>query len=158
MYAVEYSEKESWTGALGKAMIKSPVMIDDNFDKDCNGLPMELTHESESMLITGSVQSESSKLTLRRLRVKVTLNEGDSVFESMSMAKERPEVLRKILQDNYTNIQEAFKMLNETDQNALVSHFNEVSDEFGDFMFGVNGIQKAEFTMFMTDYAESELK
>ena len=49
-------------------------------------------------------------------------------------------------------------MLNDTDQNALVSHFNEVSDEFGDFMFGVNGILKAEFMMYMTDYAESELK
>ena len=88
----------------------------------------------------------------------MTLNERDSVSESLCMAKERPYVLSKILQDNYCNIQEAFKKLNDTDQNALVSHFNEVSDEFGDFMFGVNGILKAEFMMFMTDFGESELK
>ena len=88
----------------------------------------------------------------------MTLTERDSVSKSLSMAKERPHVLSKILLDNYTYIQEAFKMLNDTDQNALFSHFNEVSDEFGDFMFGVNGSQKAEFMMFMTDYAESELK
>ena len=34
MYASDYSEKESWIGALGKAMIKPSVMIDDNFDND----------------------------------------------------------------------------------------------------------------------------
>ena len=34
MYAADYSEKESWIGALGKAMIKPSVMIDDNFDND----------------------------------------------------------------------------------------------------------------------------
>ena len=48
--------------------------------------------------------------------------------------------------------------MKESDQNALVKHFNEVSDELGDYMFGVGGIQKAEFQMFMTDFAESELK
>ena len=34
MYAGDYSEKESWIGALGKAMIKPSVMIDDNFDNE----------------------------------------------------------------------------------------------------------------------------
>ena len=34
MYAADYSEKESWIGALGKAMIKPSVMIDDNFDNE----------------------------------------------------------------------------------------------------------------------------
>ena len=34
MYAADYGEKESWIGALGKAMIKPSVMIDDNFDNE----------------------------------------------------------------------------------------------------------------------------
>ena len=34
MYAESYAEKEGWIGALGKAMIKPTVMIDDNFDND----------------------------------------------------------------------------------------------------------------------------
>ena len=32
MYADSYAEKESWIGALGKAMIKKSVMIDDEMD------------------------------------------------------------------------------------------------------------------------------
>ena len=32
MQAESYAEKESWIGALGKAMIKQSVMIDDNMD------------------------------------------------------------------------------------------------------------------------------
>ena len=32
MQAESYPEKESWIGALGKAMIKSSVMIDDDLD------------------------------------------------------------------------------------------------------------------------------
>ena len=34
MHAETYAEKEGWIGALGKAMIKPTVMIDDNFDND----------------------------------------------------------------------------------------------------------------------------
>ena len=32
MQAESYSDKESWIGALGKAMIKPSVMIDDEMD------------------------------------------------------------------------------------------------------------------------------
>ena len=32
MQAESYQEKESWIGALGKAMIKQSVMIDDDLD------------------------------------------------------------------------------------------------------------------------------
>lgn len=32
MQAENYAEKESWIGALGKAMIKPSVMIDDDMD------------------------------------------------------------------------------------------------------------------------------
>ena len=45
----------------------------------------------------------------------MTENERDFVPESKSMAKERPEVFSKILQDNHSDIQEAFKKLSETD-------------------------------------------
>ena len=34
MYAADYGEKEAWIGALGKAMIKPSVMIEDNFDNE----------------------------------------------------------------------------------------------------------------------------
>lgn len=34
MQAESYSEKESWIGALGKAMIKSSVMIDNDSDEN----------------------------------------------------------------------------------------------------------------------------
>ena len=34
MYAENYAEKEGWIGALGKAMIKPTVLIEDNFDND----------------------------------------------------------------------------------------------------------------------------
>ena len=34
MQAESYAEKESWIGALGKAMIKTSVMIDDEADED----------------------------------------------------------------------------------------------------------------------------
>ena len=34
MYADNYNEKESWIGALGKAMIKTSVMIHDDFDHE----------------------------------------------------------------------------------------------------------------------------
>ena len=34
MQAENYQEKESWIGALGRAMIKPTVMIDDAFDND----------------------------------------------------------------------------------------------------------------------------
>ena len=60
----------------------------------------------------------------------------------MSLAKERPEVFSGILIQNHYKIQEAFSKLSESDQNALVKHFNEVSTEFGDKMFGIGGIQK----------------
>ena len=56
------------------------------------------------------------------------------------MAKERPVDFSTILTDNHSNIQVAFKKLNNADQIALVTHFNEVSDEFGDYMFGIEGI------------------
>ena len=72
---------------------------------------------------------------------KVTQNARDFVCESKSLAKERPNVFKSILQDNHTNIQEAFKMLKESDQRALIKHFNEVSEDFGDYLFGVDGIQ-----------------
>jgi len=32
MQAENYAEKESWIGALGKAMIKKSVMIDDDME------------------------------------------------------------------------------------------------------------------------------
>ena len=96
--------------------------------------------------------------SLKRLRAKVTQNSRDYVCESKSLAKERPAVFKKILQDSHDNIQEAFKKLKESDQKALIKHFNEVSEDFGDYLFGVDGIQKAEFQMFMTDYGEAELK
>ena len=34
MYAETYNEKESWIGALGRAMIKTSVLIDNAFDND----------------------------------------------------------------------------------------------------------------------------
>jgi len=34
MQAENYAEKESWIGALGKAMIKKSVMIDEDFDNE----------------------------------------------------------------------------------------------------------------------------
>ncbi len=34
MYAESNQEKEAWIGALGKAMIKESVLIDDCFDHD----------------------------------------------------------------------------------------------------------------------------
>ena len=78
--------------------------------------------------------------SLKRVRAKVTENERDFVCESKSLAKERPAVFKKILQDSHDNIQEAFKKLKESDQKALIKHFNEVSEEFGDYLFGVDGI------------------
>ena len=61
-------------------------------------------------------------------------------LNSLTMAKERPVDFSTILTDNHSNIQVAFKKLNNADQIALVTHFNEVSDEFGDYMFGIEGI------------------
>ena len=70
----------------------------------------------------------------------MTQNERDFVCESKSLAKERPEVFKNILQNNHSNILEAFKKLKKSDQKALIKHFNEVSEEFGDYLFGVEGI------------------
>ena len=33
-YAESYEEKEGWIGALGRAMIKTSIMIDDAFDNE----------------------------------------------------------------------------------------------------------------------------
>ena len=33
-YAESYDEKEGWIGALGRAMIKRSIMIDDAFDNE----------------------------------------------------------------------------------------------------------------------------
>ena len=34
MYAETYEEKEGWIGALGRAMIKPSIMIDEAFDNE----------------------------------------------------------------------------------------------------------------------------
>ena len=48
--------------------------------------------------------------------------------------------------------------MHRVEQENLVKHFNNVSDEFGDYLFSVDGIEKAEFMMFLTNFTEVELK
>ena len=64
----------------------------------------------------------------------------------------------KILLDNHNAIQEAFNTLDNSDKKALIHHFNGVSAKFGDYMFGIDGVKKAEFHMYMTEFNEPELK
>ena len=63
MYAADYSEKESWIGALGKAMIKPSVMIDDNFDNEYMWINKDYRLQGKVMLIFHQYM-QSYKLSL----------------------------------------------------------------------------------------------
>ena len=64
----------------------------------------------------------------------------------------------KILLDHHNAIQEAFNMLDNSDKKALIHHFNGVAGIFGNYMFGIGGMTKSEFQMYMTQFNEPELK
>ena len=64
----------------------------------------------------------------------------------------------KMVLDHHNAIQEAFNMLDNSDKKALIHHFNGVSAQFGDYMFGIDGAKKSEFQMYMTEFNEPELK
>ena len=50
MHAETYTEKESWIGALGRAMIKPTVMIDDAFDHEYMWLIHAINYHKEFAL------------------------------------------------------------------------------------------------------------
>ena len=153
-------ERENVAGVKTKILAAvdeiQDIMSGESKPKGSSKKIVEALKEGMKKRIAKAISIEEN--SLKRLRAKVTENERDFTCESKTLAKERPHVFSKILQDNHSNIQEAFKKLKESDKKALIKHFNEVSEDFGDYLFGVDGIQKAEFQMFMTDYAEEELK